>query len=170
VKSGGHILTIRKADFKDVKAITAIYNHYIEHSISTFEEQILSNRAVQKRLVGITNKYVWLVGEVEGKVIGYAYAGQWKTRSAYRLTVETSIYLKPGTEGKGYGKAIYSELLDQVEQLGYKCLIGGISLPNPSSIKLHESLGFVKIGQFVKVGIKFGEWIDVGYWEKRFED
>ena len=163
-------ITIRHAEISDVPAITSIYNHYIQTSTSTFEETILSEKELAIRLKNISEKYVWLVGLVNNEVIGYAYAAQWKTRSAYRLTVETSIYLKHGTEGNGYGKALYQELLQQVEELGYKCLIGGISLPNDASIKLHESLGFVKIGQFVKVGLKFGKWIDVGYWERRVND
>lgn len=163
------ILTIRKAMPADVQAITDIYNYYIEHSPSTFEEEVLSVDVMEQRVEDVSKKYVWLVGEVGGEIVGYAYAGQWKTRSAYRYTVETSVYVKNGMFGHGYGKQLYSELLKQVEALGYKCLIGGISLPNDASIRLHESLGFVKIGQFVKVGIKFGKWIDVGYWEKRFD-
>ena len=163
------ILKIRKATSSDVQAITDIYNYYIKHSPSTFEETELTAAEMADRVEIISDKYVWLVGEVLGEIIGYAYAGEWKSRSAYRLTVETSIYLRNGSEGNGYGKLLYAELLKQVEQLGYKCLIGGIALPNNASIRLHESLGFVKNGQFVKVGIKFGKWIDVGYWEKRFD-
>lgn len=162
-------LVIRKATSADVQAITDIYNYYIEHSPSTFEEELLPVSTMTQRVEEVAKKYVWLIGEVGGEVIGYAYADQWKSRSAYRFTVETSVYLKKGLSGKGYGKQLYSELLQQVQELGYKCLIGGISLPNEASIRLHESLGFVKIGQFVKVGIKFGKWIDVGYWEKRFD-
>ncbi len=167
MKSSGNIITIRKVENRDVSAITEIYNYYIKSSPSTFEETVLSEGEMAKRIEHISTNYVWLVGVVGNEVVGYAYASQWKSRSAYRLTVETSIYLKQGANGKGYGRTLYGELLYQVQQLGYKCLIGGISLPNESSIKLHESLGFVKIGQFVKVGIKFGKWIDVGYWEKR---
>lgn len=163
------MLTIREVKQSDVSAITNIYNFYIETSPSTFEESILPEAEIAKRVKAVSEKYVWLVGVVEDEVIGYAYASQWKSRSAYRFTVETSIYLKQGAEGNGYGKALYGELLHQTEKMGYKCLIGGISLPNASSIKLHESLGFVKIGDFKKVGIKFGKWIDVGYWELRFE-
>lgn len=159
-------MTIRKATLNDVPSITSIYNHYIKTSTSTFEEELLSVQDMEKRVRLISEKYVWLVAEYNGDIVGYAYAGQWKSRSAYRLTVETSIYLKDGEEGRGYGKTLYSELLNQVEALGYKSLIGGISLPNEPSIKLHESLGFEKIGQFKKVGVKFGKWIDVGYWEK----
>jgi L-amino acid N-acyltransferase YncA len=167
--SSGTILTIRKAENQDISAITSIYNYFIKNSTTTFEEELLSESDIQQRLETVCEKYIWLVGVVDDQVIGYAYSAQWKTRSAYRLTVETSIYLKPGSEGNGYGKSLYAELLSQTEALGYKCLIGGISLPNEASIRLHESLGFVKIGQFVKVGIKFGKWIDVGYWEKRFD-
>ncbi len=169
MQQGNGILKIRKATSDDVQAITDIYNYYIKNSPSTFEEEELSVNEMANRIQDVSEKYVWLIGVVDDEVVGYAYAAQWKTRSAYRLTVETSVYLKNGLSGNGYGKYLYTELLDQVEELGYKCLIGGISLPNEASIRLHESLGFVKIGQFIKVGIKFGKWIDVGYWEKRFD-
>lgn len=169
MQQGNGILKIRKATSDDVQAITDIYNYYIKNSPSTFEEEELSVNEMANRIQDVSEKYVWLIGVVDDEVVGYAYAAQWKTRSAYRLTVETSVYLKNGLSGNGYGKYLYTGLLDQVEELGYKCLIGGISLPNEASIRLHESLGFVKIGQFIKVGIKFGKWIDVGYWEKRFD-
>lgn len=170
MQQGRGILVIRQAAASDAQAIADIYNYYIKHSPSTFEEALVSIDQMAQRVLEVSEKYVWLVGTVNNEVVGYAYAGQWKSRSAYRLTAETSVYLKNGEEGKGFGKLLYAELLKQTEQLGYKCLIGGISLPNEASVRLHESFGFVKIGQFVKVGIKFGKWIDVGYWELRFDD
>ena len=118
MKSSGNIITIRKVENRDVSAITEIYNYYIKSSPSTFEETVLSEGEMAKRIEHISTNYVWLVGVVGNEVIGYAYASQWKSRSAYRLTVETSIYLKQGANGKGYGRTLYGELLDQVQQLG----------------------------------------------------
>ena len=156
---------IRRIENKDIAAVTAIYNHYILHSIATFEEQAISNQAMEERVDAVLFHFPWLVYEADGVVLGYAYANTWKTRSAYNRTVETSVYLAPGAEGRGIGKALYTQLIDALHAAEMHVLIGGISLPNEASVGLHESLGFVKIGHFKEVGYKFGQWIDVGYWE-----
>lgn len=156
---------IRSVKVEDAKAILDIYNYYILNSPATFEEAELTLTEMHKRIVEISNSYPYLVLESESKVIAYAYATQWKSRSAYRFTCETSIYVSKDYLGKSYGYALYSKLIQELKGSPYKRLIAGISLPNPASIQLHEKLGFSYLGKFSKVGIKFGEWIDVGYWE-----
>jgi phosphinothricin acetyltransferase len=107
----------------------------------------------------------WLVAELDGVVVGYSYANRWKARSAYRFSVETTIYLKPGCEGRGIGKQLYATLLDNLKSRRVHAVIGGAALPNPASVALHESLGFERVGTFRQVGFKHGRWVDVAYWQ-----
>jgi len=156
---------IRRVRHRDYEAIREIYNYYILNSISTFELEPVSIDEVTKRISLVTQKYPWIVYEENNTIIGYAYANDWKTRKAYRYTVESTVYLKNGNSGKGIGSALYTFLLKELKQIGIHAVIGGISLPNDASISLHEKLGFKKIARFKEVGYKFNKWIDVGYWE-----
>ncbi|MCP4178134.1 MAG: N-acetyltransferase [bacterium] len=156
---------IRKSSIKDSEQICSIYNYYIKASISTFEEKELQPEDIGKRIKNITTKYPWLVYEYQKKVIGYAYANEWKSRSAYNSTVETSVYIDKDFFGHGIGKKLYSRLLDDLKAEHFHSVIGVISLPNNSSILLHEKFGFRKIAHFTEVGYKFNKWIDVGCWE-----
>ena len=117
------------------------------------------------RIVDTTASYPWLVSELDGAMVGYAYASSWKRRSAYRYAVESTIYLAPEFHGRGLGSELYRALIAEMRARGFHCAIGGISLPNPASIALHEKLGYKHIGQFREVGWKFGKWVDVGHWE-----
>lgn len=165
----GDLVEIRKVTESDYAAITDIYNHYIAHSLVTFEEKELLLEEMTQRIGTISSKYPYLITLYKNEVVAYAYANEWKSRSAYRFTVETSIYVKKGFEGRGIGFGLYKALLNETQNAGFKHLIGGITLPNEASVKLHESLGFEKVGVFRNVGFKFNQWADVGYWEKRFD-
>ncbi len=156
---------IRSAEKRDNDEICDIYNHYVRHSIATFDETEMSREEMQEYLSGIITHYHWLVYESVGNVLGYAYTSPWKSRCAYKYSLESTIYLHPDYVGKGIGTRLYSALISKVKESGYHALIGGISLPNPASIALHEKMGFQKIGHFREVGFKFDKWIDVGYWE-----
>lgn len=156
---------IRTANIDDAQSLVDIYNYYILHTIVTFEEEVVTADEIKERLLSAKGKIPWLVYEKDGDVCGYAHASGWKSRCAYKHSLESTIYLKPDRIGQGIGMLLYSELIEQIKQLGYRAVIGGISLPNPASIALHEKLGFEKIGHFKEVGYKFSEWIDVGYWE-----
>jgi phosphinothricin acetyltransferase len=156
---------LRDCTTSDATSICAIYNYYVERTTVTFEETTVSPDEMVRRMAEVTSRFPWLVWEQDGTVLGYAYATSWKTRSAYRQSVETTIYLNPDATGKGIGTVLYQSLLDRLRFLGMHCAVGGIALPNPASVALHEKLGFVKIGQFREIGLKFGQWIDVGYWE-----
>ncbi len=156
---------IRNISPADAAAICGIYNHHVLHSIVTFEEEPVSTEEMANRIKAISCQYPWLIYEVDGQIAGYAYASQWKVRSAYRNTVESSIYIGEGYVGKGIGKQLYTRLIEILSAQGLHAVIGGMSLPNEASLRLHEALGFKKIGQFHEVGRKFDKWIDVGYWE-----
>ena len=149
----------------DASAIAAIYNYYILHTVVTFEEVAISAEEMAERIRTVTTRFTWLVLEEEGKIKGYAYAGEWKTRSAYKYTVESSVYLAAAEIGRGMGTALYEALFEKLQPLKIHAVIGGISLPNAASVALHEKMGFEKIGHFAAVGYKFDQWVDVGYWE-----
>lgn len=160
---------IRPASAADAPAIRAIYNHYVAHSIATFEEQPLTVAAMQAQMAAVQDKQLpWLVVEHDGEVAGYACASPWKTRSGYRFTVETSIYLAPDRIGHGFGTRLYASLLEALRGRGIHCVIGGAAQPNPASVALHEKFGFTRIAHFREDGFKFGRWIDVVYWQKLF--
>jgi phosphinothricin acetyltransferase len=157
--------TLRPVHRADAAALCAIYNYHVLNTIVTFEEDAVSEHEMAERIVEVTRSFPWLVLEVEGAVAGYAYAGTWKTRSAYRYSVESTVYVAEDRLGRGYGARLYSALLYDLRGRHLHSVIGGISLPNQPSVALHEKLGFRKLGEFHEVGWKFSRWIDVGYWE-----
>src|SRR5256885_2621881 len=110
--------------------------------------------------------YPWLVAEEEGRMLGYAASSPFRTRPAYRWTVETGIYLAVDAQGRGVGRALLSTLIGLLERQGYVAAIGAIALPNDASVALHEKLGFFHTGTYRRVGFKMGEWLDVGLWQK----
>lgn len=157
--------TLRPATSDDAPAIAAIYNHYVRHTAVTFELDEVGVADMAGRIAEVTARFPWLVAAAGDRVVGYAYAAPWKSRCAYRHTVECTIYLAPDATGRGHGGALYRALLDAVRPLGLHSLIGGIALPNAASVALHERLGFRQVAHFEQVGRKFDRWIDVGYWE-----
>lgn len=157
---------IRPCTVGDAAAVCDVYNHYVRNTVVTFEETAVSAEEMAGRIETTVRRFPWLVHEERGAVIGYAYASPWKTRSAYRFAVESTIYLAPGCTGRGIGTGLYSALLAELRARSLHCAIGGIALPNPASVALHEKLGFEPVARFAEVGWKFGAWIDVGYWER----
>jgi phosphinothricin acetyltransferase len=156
---------VRHVQPKDAKLICEIYNYHVSHTIVTFEEEPITEREMQKRIIAITSKFPWLVYELNNEPVGYAYATSWRARSAYRYSSETTVYIKQEHTGKGIGKALYDHLIYNMKQGPCHFLIGGISLPNEASVALHEKLDFKKIAHFKEVGFKLNQWIDVGYWQ-----
>ena len=157
---------IRPAGVADADAIARIYNHYIRETVVTFEEEEVSTREIAGRIEQIVGASLpWLVVEHAGSVTGYAYAGAWHLRSAYRYSVESTIYLDHGHTGNGTGTRLYESLLAILRAKSLHVVIGGIALPNAASVALHERLGFKKVAHFREVGFKFGRWVDVGYWQ-----
>jgi len=157
---------LRSATVADAAAIAGIYNPYVLNTIITFEEEAVSEAEMSQRITDVLGAGLpWFVWEESGRVLGYAYAGKWKSRCAYRYAVESSIYLAAEATGRGFGTKLYVALIDALRAKGIHSIIGGVALPNPASVALSEKLGFQKIGQFKEVGWKFEKWIDVGYWE-----
>ena len=159
-------MIIREAKSDDAAAIVAIYNHFIVNTPITFEEQAITPGDMAQRIADVQNSDLpWLVAEHDGVVIGYAYATKWRVRHAYRYSVESTVYLAPSHAGKGIGTLLYKALLTRLSEQGCHVVIGGIAQPNPASVALHEALGFQQVAKFKEVGFKFGQWVDVGYWQ-----
>lgn len=159
------MFAIRPASSADAAAIAAIYNHYVASTTISFEEEPVSDDDMANRIASVGAKLPWLVCEQDGVLLGYAYATPWRVRSAYRLSVESSVYVSPAHPRQGVGTRLYRALLEQLRARGLHMVIGGIAQPNEASVALHESLGFRKVAHFSEVGMKFGRWVDVGYWE-----
>ncbi|MDR9364872.1 MAG: N-acetyltransferase family protein [Balneolaceae bacterium] len=156
---------IRDVSLSDAKRIHEIYNEYVEDSRITFQEKPLSLKEIKDKIQKITKVYPWIVYEKNNQVVGYTYADKWKEKSAYRYTVETSIYLDSGHLGKGIGSKLKGAMIEKLREREFHCVISAISLPNPASIAMCEKFGFQKAGQLREIGYKFDEWIDVGYWQ-----
>ncbi len=156
---------IRFATPDDATRICAIYNHFVQHTAITFEEQPVPPETMRQRILEITAALPWLVCEKEGELQGFCYARKWKARSAYRYSVESTIYLHPESTRRGIGSQLYGTLLDDLRGKGLHVVMGGIALPNQGSVALHEKLGFRNVAHFKQVGWKFNRWIDVGYWQ-----
>jgi L-amino acid N-acyltransferase YncA len=157
---------IRAATPADAEALVRIYNHYVRETVVTFEEEPVSVADMAGRIAEVASASLpWLLAEREGEVVGYARATKWKPRSAYRHSVETTIYLSARHVGAGVGTLLYQRLLADLKSHGLHLAIGGVALPNAASVALHEKLGFRKVAHFNEVGFKFGRWIDVAYWQ-----
>lgn len=157
---------LRPATAADAPAIAAIYNHYVVHTIVTFEEEAVSDAEMAQRIAEVGGLNLpWFVWDENGHVLGYAYASRWKSRCAYRYSVESSIYIDKDAVGRGLGRKLYDALIAALRERKIHSVIGGIALPNEASVGISEKLGFQKIGHFKEVGWKFNQWIDVGYWE-----
>lgn len=158
---------IRDARQEDSQAISDIYNHYVLNTAVTFEESPTTAKDIEDRIVQtFADDLPWIVIKNESsEVLGYAYASKWKGRCAYKYSVEITVYLHPKQGGQGLGTKLYERLFALLREKGFHVVIGGITLPNPASIALHEKFGLSKAGHFKEVGYKFGKWTDVGYWQ-----
>jgi L-amino acid N-acyltransferase YncA len=160
-------MNIRNVEPKDAARIADIYNHYISTSIITFEADPVGAAEIEKRIREVSRTHPYLVLEDDGgKLIGFAYASRFREREAYRYTAEVTIYLDKDRTVKGLGGPLFAALLDRLGKTETAALIGAIALPNGPSVRLHEKFGFTKVAHLEKVGYKFGQWIDVGYWER----
>ena len=164
-------LQLRGASAEDAARIASIYNHYVAHTVITFELEPVTAQEMAARIAQVHAQALpWLVAEAGDAVLGYAYATRWRARAAYRHSVESSIYLAPDTTGRGIGRALYAALIAELHRLDVHTVIGGAALPNPASAALHAALGFDEVAHFRETGYKFGQWIDVAYWQLVLRD
>ncbi len=153
---------IRPAAAADMPAIAAIYRDHVLTGIATFEEEPPAPDEMARRHAAVTGRGLpWLVAEAEGRLLGYAYAGPFHARSAYRFTLEDSIYLHPAATGRGLGTRLLDRLLVETTALGARQMVAVIGdSGNTASIALHARAGFAHVGTARSVGLKFGRWID----------
>ena len=153
---------VRASTDADIVEITAIYGHHVLHGTASFETTAPEpGEIAQRRQAVLERGLPYLVAEIGGSVAGFAYAGTYRPRPAYRFTVENSVYLRPGQEGRGLGRALMSDVLRRCEQGPWRQMIAVIGdSSNQASIRLHEKLGFRHVGVLRSVGFKFGRWLD----------
>lgn len=162
-------MTIRIATPADASNILEIYAPIIEQTAISFEVELPTLEQFQQRMTTVLQQYPWLVWEKAGQILGYAYAGAHHVRAAYQWSVDTSIYIHADARRQGIGRSLYKCLFQLLRQQGFYNAYAGITLPNPSSIGLHESLGFQPIGVHHHVGYKLGKWLDVGWWQLQLQ-
>lgn len=154
--------SIRDAVATDVPHCRAIYNHYVENSTVTFDEEQLTHAQYRAKFTKAQKRgWPWIVAESpSGEVLGFAYLSAYRDRSAYRYTVEDAIYLGPAATGKGIGRALLTELIERAKAGGFREIVAVVADHGAEgSIALHEKLGFTEIGRMGRVGYKFDRWL-----------
>ena len=159
-------MQVRDATADDARACAAIYAPYVTDTAITFEYDPPSAAEMARRIAASQRAHAWLVLEEEGRVVGYAYAGPFKERVAYRWSAEVSVYLEPGRRRNGSGRLLYEALFARLTERGFRTLVAVMTLPNDASEGLHRALGFEPVGTVRRVGWKHGEWRDVA-WAQR---
>lgn len=164
---------IRPVKKDDAESISGIYKYYVESTAVSFEEEAPDADEIKRRISHTTSKYPYFVAEKDGEVIGYAYASPFKTRSAYRFSVETSIYVRKDLKEKGTGRLLYEYLEKALSEQGIKnsnACIAYTSVEDEyltnGSMSFHEALGYKLVGTFHKCAYKFGRWYDMIWMEK----
>jgi phosphinothricin acetyltransferase len=153
---------LRPSRDEDVPDVAAIYAHHVRHGLASFEEVPPDTAEIARRRVDVVDRGLpYLVAEAAGRVLGYAYAAPFRTRSAYRYSLEDSIYIAPDATGRGIGRALLGDLLARSAALGYRQMVAVIGdSGNAASINLHARLGFRQVGLLQAVGFKHGRWVD----------
>ena len=158
---------IRSVEVSDALAVREIYAPFISDDATSFEVVVPDPAEMACRIQSQRERYPWLVFERDHRVLGYAYASAHRARQAYQWCVEVSVYVHPKAHRCGVGRALYAALFDLLRRQGYVNAYAGITLPNPASLRLHESLGFVPVGVFSRIGFKFDRWHDVAWLQLR---
>jgi L-amino acid N-acyltransferase YncA len=151
----------------DIPAVTKIYGHYVRETVITFETAEPDEAEMANRFAAIAAKgHPLLIGEIEGEVIGYAYASTYRPREAYRFTCEDSIYLAPSAVGHGIGSKMLGRLIDESSKAGLKQMLAVITAERENSIRLHAKHGFRMIGTYEALGYKFDRWLDIVHMQR----
>jgi len=159
---------IRNVQIEDAQELLDIYNYYVVNTVITFDLEALSLDAFKEKITTVSADYPFIVYEENSEILGYAYGSKFRPKPAYNNTVESTVYLKHGAQGKQIGSKLYNELLFLLKQKNVHIVLGVLTLPNEASVKLHEKFGFKEVAHLKEVGLKFGEWQDVGFWQLTF--
>jgi len=161
---------IRSASPDDADAVAAIYAPVVLETAISFEWVPPSADDFRQRIARTLTRYPWLVAiDDDEAVAGYVYAGSHRDPPSYQWSVNTSVFIRSDARGRGVGRALYTQLFEELVALGYYRAFAGIALPNAASVALHESVGYRSLGVYEKVGFKFGAWRDVGWWQKELQ-
>jgi phosphinothricin acetyltransferase len=156
---------IRVARAEDLQAINDIYNHYVFHSTCTYQETSEPMESRRAWFSGHGARHPVTVAEVDGKVVGWGALSAYHARSAYRNTVENSVYIHHEFHRRGIGTIILKDLIERSRMIGHRAIIAAIDVDQTGSVGLHEKFGFEKVGHFKQLGFKFERWLDVVYME-----
>lgn len=162
-------MLVREVCERDFPGVVEIENHEIVHGVAHFGTTPNAAGSALAAWERVRETHPFVVCVVGGVVVGYAKASVWKEREAYRATAEIGVYVREGFRGRGIGQAMYAELFPRMRAAGLRTLLAGIALPNEASVALHERYGMRHAGTLARVGMKFGRWIDVGYWSVHIE-
>ena len=157
---------VRDATENDAAACATLYAPYVTDTVITFETEPPTSAQMAERIAAARRTHAWLVLEDDGAVVGYAYAGPYKERAAYRWSCEVSVYLERGRRRTGGGRALYEARLARLADRGFRTAVACMTLPNPASEGLHRALGFEPVGIYRRIGWKHGAWHDVA-WTQR---
>ena len=156
---------------RDARACARIYEPAVADGVASLEELAPSAAEMRLRIERVSSGHPWLVAESDhGAVVGYAYATQHRDRAAYRWATDTSVYIAPSHQRRGFGRSLYAALLPLLARQGYYVACAGITLPNEASVALHESVGFEPVGSYERIGFKFGRWWAVGWWRAQLRE
>jgi len=184
--------TVRLATAGDAEECLAIYTPIVRNTTTSFELEPPTVEEMRERIVRTMERYLWLVcestdpvvtgtrrqtggksseksGTDEGEIVGYAYATSFRPRPAYQWNVETTVYVREDSRGRGVGRALYTALFERLCEQGFRTALAAIALPNAASVAMHERFGFKAVGIFHSSGFKLGRWVDVGWWEKEIQ-
>jgi len=156
---------IRKYHPKDLQSIVDILNYYVKNDACIFQVEPYTFDEIEKKFEIIQATYPIFIEEKDNKVIGFAYGARWRDKPAYAKSVETTIYVHPNYLHAGIGEPLYRKLIETLTQMNFHLLVAGMTMPNLGSQRLHEKLGFEKVGEFKEAGMKFGKWHNVGFWQ-----
>jgi L-amino acid N-acyltransferase YncA len=163
-------MRIRLATEDDAAGILSIYAPYIKNTSFTFEIEVPAENDFKERIKKYLLKYPWLVCETDGQIAGYAYASQYRERTAYQWSAECSVYLHDDFQRQGIAQALYSALFAILKRQGFMNIYAVINLPNDKSVALHERMRFTYFATYEKVGYKLGEWKNVGWWRLQLNE
>lgn len=160
-------MLIRHADpAEDSAACAAIYAPSVTEGVASLEERAPEPHEFADRIRIVSRLFPWLVAEIDGEVVGYAYASRHRERASYRWSADVTVYISAAHHRRGIGRALYDALFELLVRQGVYEVCAGITLPNDASVGLHEALGFVPVGVYRDIAYKFGAWWDVGWWQK----